>query len=240
LGEGTLGLRPVPGTLSLTDNPSLDEDDLVADPNTATDGRLTFLSSPLPVPLRVSGTASVTLRVMVDKPTTNLSVRLVDYGTADRVNYVNSFGGVIPQDTESCWGGSTATDDACYFDTVEDVVENDHAVLTRGWLEASHHKSLSSPTPLDPTTWYTMTVSFQPHDFVLAAGHVLGLVVSQSDTDFTTPTPSGATVRVDLAASRLTLPVAGPVRLHSTDRPPVVKTSPTPDLRAGNHRDVWP
>lgn len=242
LGEGTLGLRPVPGTLSFTDDPGLDEEEVVADPGTSIDGRLAFLSAPLPTSLRVSGTASVTLRVKVDKPTTNLSVRLVDYGTANRVNYDNSLGGVIRQTTESCWGESTATDDACYFDTVEDVVETDHGVLTRGWLEASHHASLSSPTPLDPEQWYTMTIAFQPHDFVLAAGHVLGLVVSQSDRDYTSATSSGATVQVDLAGSRLTLPVAGPVRLQSPDRAPAVTTSPTPapDFRGGNHRDVIP
>lgn len=76
-------------------------------PGTARDGRLTFLSAPLPTALRVSGTASVTLRIAVDRPTTNLSVRLVDYGTARRVNYDNPLGGVIRQPTESCWGEST-------------------------------------------------------------------------------------------------------------------------------------
>jgi X-Pro dipeptidyl-peptidase len=239
-GGGTLGLRPVAGTVSFTDDPGLDEDELVADPNTPVGGRLTFLSAPMPTSLRVSGTASVTLRVKVDRPTTNLSVRLVDYGTANRVNYGNSSGGVVRQTTESCWGESTAADDACYFDTVEDVVSTDHAVVTRGWLEASHHASLSSPAPLDPDRWYTMTVTLQPHDFVLATGHVLGLVVSQSDRDFTSAVTSGATVQVDLAGSRLTLPVAGPVRLGSPDRAPAVTTAPTPDRAAPNHRDVVP
>ncbi|GIJ55530.1 Xaa-Pro dipeptidyl-peptidase [Virgisporangium aurantiacum] len=229
LGEGTLGLRPVAGTLSFTDNPTLRERELVADPGTPVGGRLTFLSAPVPASLRVSGTASVTLRVSVDRPTTNLTVRLVDYGTANRVNYANSSGGIVRQTTESCWGESTAADDACYFDTVEDVVATDHAVLTRGWLEASHFGSLSSPTPLEPGTWYTMTVRFQPHDFVLATGHVLGLVVSQSDRDYTSATSSGATVQVDLAGSRLTLPFAGPVRLDSPDRAPAVTTAPAPD-----------
>ncbi|WP_203927099.1 Xaa-Pro dipeptidyl-peptidase [Virgisporangium ochraceum] len=234
LGNGTLGLRPAAGTVSFTDDPSLGESALVAQPNTPVAGRLMFLSAPVPTSLRVSGTASVTLRVRVDRPTTNFSVRLVDYGTADRVNYGNAAGGVVRQTTESCWGQSTATDDACYFDTVEDVVSTDHAVITRGWLEASHHASLSSPTPLDPDRWYTMTVTFQPHDFVLATGHVLGLVVSQSDRSFTSPTPSGATVEVDLAGSRLTLPVAGPVRIGEPDRAPAVTTSRAPDPPAAD------
>jgi X-Pro dipeptidyl-peptidase len=240
LGQGTLGLRPTAGTLSFTDDPGLDEDEVVADPGTPVGGRLTFLSAPLPTAVRVSGTASVTLRITVDRPTTNLSVRLVDYGTADRVNYGNPAGGVIRQTTESCWGASTVADDACYVDTVEDVVSTDHAVITRGWLEASHHTSLASPTPLEPGRWYTMTVRFQPHDVVLAVGHVLGLVVSQTDRDFTSGTTSGATVQVDLAGSRLTLPVAGPVRLDSPDRAPVVTTAPAPDARTGEHRDVVP
>ncbi|GAA0948944.1 hypothetical protein GCM10009558_064730 [Virgisporangium aurantiacum] len=182
------------------------------------------------------GDTTVTPTVLRAGTTTNtvpadasLTVRLVDYGTANRVNYANSSGGIVRQTTESCWGESTAADDACYFDTVEDVVATDHAVLTRGWLEASHFGSLSSPTPLEPGTWYTMTVRFQPHDFVLATGHVLGLVVSQSDRDYTSATSSGATVQVDLAGSRLTLPFAGPVRLDSPDRAPAVTTAPAPD-----------
>jgi X-Pro dipeptidyl-peptidase len=200
------------GRATFVDNPELTEEDLATDPNAAKDGRLVFLSEPLRKPVRISGASSVTLRITVDKPATNLSVRLVDYGVADRVNYFDQYGGVIKQEHESCWGESTADDDACYFDTVEDLVSSDHAVLTRGWLKTSHR----------PGGWYSATVPLQPHDATLAPGHILGVVVSQSDTDFTSPTPSGATVQVDLAGSRLTLPATGAIRIAAPGAAPLV------------------
>jgi X-Pro dipeptidyl-peptidase len=43
---------------------------------------------------------------------------------------------------------------------------------------------------------------------VLPAGRVLGLVLTLSDSEFTVPTSTGATVDVDLGRSRLDLPMS--------------------------------
>jgi X-Pro dipeptidyl-peptidase len=208
--NGTLGLRPAPpGTVAtIVDDPTLSEAQAVSDPNTAVPGRQVFLSAPLPRDVRISGTPTISLRVKVSQPNTELSARLVDYGTAPRINYRGPEEGIRTLETESCWGASTAADDACYFDTEKDVVTTDLGVLTRGWVDAAHRDSLTRPQPLTPGRWYTVTWRLHAYDTVLPAGRVLGLVLTLSDAEFTLPTNTGATVDVDLGRSRLNLPVS--------------------------------
>jgi X-Pro dipeptidyl-peptidase len=223
---GTLGGRGArPGTAQAYVDESLTEAELVAQPTTATSGRLVFLSGALAEPLRISGTPSVRLRLRVDRPTTELSARLVDYGTTERISYGSSEG-VRTLDTESCWGASTVADNACYRDTEEITAVSDHAVLTRGWRDAAHHRSLRFATPLRPDRWYEVTVPLNAYDAVLPAGHVLGLVLGQSDPEFTETDDRDATVRVDLGRSTLVLPVAGRADLPAAEVAPAVVTAP--------------
>ncbi|RSM52797.1 Xaa-Pro dipeptidyl-peptidase [Actinoplanes sp. ATCC 53533] len=224
------------GTASYTDA-SLTEDAAVASPSTEVAGRLALLYGPLTAPLRISGSPSVRLRVRVDRPTTQLTARLVDYGTATRVDYDRGEG-VRTLTTESCWGASTPADDACYFDVAERVVTTDHEVLTRGWLDAAHHVSLRFTTPLRPGRWYTVTVPVSAYDVTVPAGHTLGLILTQSDPEFTEAPNTGATVTVDLAASRLTLPVTGRATLAPAPADATIVTTPVSpaDRRTRPHR----
>ncbi|MGC4879845.1 Xaa-Pro dipeptidyl-peptidase [Micromonospora sp. DT43] len=231
---GTLGGRGArPGEEQAYVDESLTEEEVTAEPNTATAGRLVFLSGALRTPLRISGSPSVRLRVRVDRPTTELSVRLVDYGTAERI----SFGGVRTLDSESCWGASTDVDDACYHDTEEITEVSDHAVLTRGWLDAAHHRTLRFTTPLRPDRWYVVTVPLSAYDTVVPAGHVLGLVLGQSDPEFTDSDDQDATVRVDLGRSHLILPVTGQAGLPAVDVAPSVHTAPSEQSAARSAGD---
>ncbi|SCF16110.1 dipeptidyl-peptidase IV Serine peptidase. MEROPS family S15 [Micromonospora coriariae] len=235
---GTLGGRGArPGREQAYVDESLTEAELVAEPNTATSGRLVFLSGALAAPVRISGSPSVRLRVRVDRPTTELTARLVDYGTAERIRY-DSSEGVRTLSTESCWGASTAADDACYRDTEEITAVSDHAVLTRGWLDAAHHRSLRFRTPLRPDRWYTVTVPLNAYDAVLPAGHVLGLVLGQSDPEFTETDDRDATVRVDLGRSELILPLTGRAGLPTVDVAPRVVTAPADPSAARTTRDT--
>ncbi|MGC4868397.1 Xaa-Pro dipeptidyl-peptidase [Micromonospora sp. DT53] len=235
---GTLGGRGArPGREQAYVDGSLFEDEVVAEPNTATAGRLVFLSGTLSAPLRISGSPSVRLRVRVDRPTTQLTARLVDYGTAERL-LLSGAGGVRTLDTESCWGASTSVDDACYRDTEEVTAVSDHAVLARGWLDAAHHRSLRFSTPLRPDLWYTVTVPLNAYDAVVPAGHVLGLVLGQSDPEFTDTDDRDATVRVDLGRSELILPIAGHGVLPAVDVAPSVVTAPADPSAARTARDT--
>ncbi len=237
---GTLGWTSAPRgtTRTFTDDPGLFEDEAVASPNTATPGRLAFLSGALRHDLRISGQPSVTLRVRVDSgltPTTGLAVRLVDYGTANRVDYLSPGSGIHNLTTESCWGAQTATDDGCYKDTAEDFATRSHAVLTRGWIDAAHRSSLRQATPLQPNRWYEVKVPVQAYDAVVPKGHVLGLVVTASDEEFSTPMTTGATIDVDLRGSSIRLPAAGLVSLPSITTPPVVTTDATVSAKTTGH-----
>jgi len=215
------------GIASYTDE-SLTEDQAVADPSTPTPGRLAFQYGPLSAPLRIAGTPSLKLRVQVDRPTTQLTARLVDYGTAARVQY-DQREGVRNLTTQSCYGESTAADDACYYDVAENVATTDHAVLTRGWLDAAHHTSLRLVTPLQPNRWYTVTIPISPYDVIVPAGHTLGLILTQSDQEYTSGVNTGATVRVDLSRSALSLPIAGhAVRTPAPTSQNKINTAPAP------------
>ncbi|MEK8105992.1 CocE/NonD family hydrolase C-terminal non-catalytic domain-containing protein [Micromonospora sp. M12] len=81
-------------------------------------------------------------------------------------------------------------------------------------------------TPLRPDRWYTVTVPLNAYDAVLPAGHVLGLVLGQSDPEFTETDDRDATVRVDLGRSELILPVTGRAGLPTVDVAPSVVTAP--------------
>jgi X-Pro dipeptidyl-peptidase len=225
---GTLGLKPGPTAIkSVVDNPLLRERDAIANPNAAVNGRQVFLSAPLPRDLRISGTATISLRVKVDRPNTELSARLVDYGSATRINSLGTKEGIRDLTAESCYGASTVADDACYRDTVKDVVTADAAVITRGWVDAAHRDSLTNPTPLRPDRWYTVKFELMTHDTVLPAGRVLGLVLTVSDSQYTLPTNTGATVEIDLGRSRLGLPVS-----LAPGAPALTETSVAPQVSA--------
>lgn len=228
-GAGTLGRGRGSGTQTITDNTALTETQAVSDPNTARTDRLAFLTGRFTRRLHVSGTPTVRLHFKASKPDTELTAKLVDYGTATRDQYLaNDLSGITTLDTSSCWGESTAADSACYRDTAEVTKTTDYGVLSRGWTDGAHHVSLRRYTPLTPGRWYTMTIRLQPQDQILAKGHTLGLVLSLSDTENTDPQTTGATVTVDLAHSSLSLPVAGPAALGRPSRAPHVTVTASP------------
>jgi X-Pro dipeptidyl-peptidase len=237
-GDGTTGTLGGPagsGVRGFTDKPSLSESAAVTNPNTAKAGRLVFLSAPLAAATRYAGSPALTLRIKVSKPTTELTARLVDYGTATRVDLSNGQG-IHDLTTESCWGESTAADDACYLDTAEDVASRDLSIVGHGWLDAAHYQSLSQRTPLDPNTWYTVRVPLEAADTIVPARHVLGLVITGSDRRMSTPSSTGAGIQVDLGASSLALPIAGAGTVASAGTPPRVSGADAPPPTPGRNR----
>jgi X-Pro dipeptidyl-peptidase len=227
-GAGTIDTGRGSGTVTLTDNPNLTETQAVGDPNTARADRAAFLATAFSGTTHLSGTPTVTLRFRSDKPDTELTAKLVDYGTAARDDYLaNDLSGIENLATRSCWGESTADDSACYLDTTEIVRTTDYGVLSRGWTDAAHHTGLTRYTPVTPGRWYSITIRLQPQDQLLAAGHHLGLALSLSDEENTTPSGTGANVTVDLTHSTLSLPVAGATHLGTaTTAPRLTGTAP--------------
>jgi X-Pro dipeptidyl-peptidase len=209
------------GTLSITDSPTLSEANAVSSPTTSRTGRKVYQTAVLTSPLHIAGTPTITVRVRSSKSTTTLSARLVDYGTATRVNYRGSGEGISTLTTSSCWGSATAADDACYLNTAKAVSSAAYQVQARGWIDGAHRTSLSSTTPMASGTFYTITWKLRPMDQVIPAGHQLGLVLTLSDAEFVSSHSTGATVTYDLASSFLSLPVA-PVTLGVAEAGPTV------------------
>jgi X-Pro dipeptidyl-peptidase len=88
-----------------------------------------------------------------------------------------------------------------------------------------------------------VTWRLRAHDTVLPAGRVLGLVLTASDTEFTLPTTTGATIDVDLGRSRLNLPVSlrpGDTALPAVAVAPRVTATAPEATRARPAADRWP
>ncbi|TNY36497.1 Xaa-Pro dipeptidyl-peptidase [Thermomonospora catenispora] len=212
--DGGLGLKPAPkgSTAVFTDAPGdegagVTEAQMVADPTAARPYRLAYVSPPLPVSARLSGTPTVTLRIKLDKPTANLTALLVDYGEDTRVDYLGPGSGIRTLDTESCHGEGTPDDDPCYRETETVTVTSPVNVVARGWIDAQNRHSLSRPTPLAPGRYHTVRWQTLPQDYVFKPGHRIALILAGTDADYNTETPTGARVTVDLSGTSVTVPV---------------------------------
>ncbi|MFH5805808.1 Xaa-Pro dipeptidyl-peptidase, partial [Alienimonas sp. DA493] len=83
-------------------------------------------------------------------------------------------------------------------------------LITRGWADPQNHADLRGPgEPLEPGRKYTVTFDLQPDDQIVPAGRRIGLLIFSTDKDFTVAPDPGARVTVDLAGTRLRLPVVG-------------------------------
>ncbi|WP_433013708.1 Xaa-Pro dipeptidyl-peptidase [Kribbella sp. CA-294648] len=229
LSAGKLGVFGK-GSVTITDEPTLTEDDIVATPSEQIAGRQMFLSAPLPAAIRVSGTPTVTLRIKADASTTPVTARLVEYGEAQR------YSGSSRTTDSTCEGESVDYDDACYFTVEKQTAKSDHGLVSRGWVDAAHSNSPAKPKPLTPGKWSTVTVPLRAQDEIIPKGRVLGLAVTLSDTEWTTPNETGATIDIDLANSKLNLPItAGKITPPAANATPLEVTINTPTERPNLH-----
>ncbi len=143
-------------------------------------------------------------------------MQLVDYGTMDRV--LTTSDGALTLTTESCWGQSTAVDDACYRDVVRRTGSTELQILARGWIR------------LDGEGTQNVTVELQANDVVVPKGHQLGLVISGNRSGVTSIDPSSQTYSINLATSRLNLPIEGSMASFA---PGQIKPEKTTNLREG-------
>lgn len=217
------------GTVTVTDESTLTEDTIVETPSEVIAGRQMFLSAPLPAPIRVSGTPSVMLRIKADSATTPITARLIEYGDAER------YTGIRTTNTSTCEGSSTEFDDSCYKTVEKLTAESDHGIVSRGWIDAAHANSLSNPKPLTPGKWTTVTVPLRAQDQVIPKGRILGLAVTLSDTEWTTPNDTGASIDIDLAGSKLNLPVTAAKVTPPVKPEPIQVNITTPSERPDLH-----
>ncbi|WP_081633734.1 CocE/NonD family hydrolase [Terracoccus sp. 273MFTsu3.1] len=224
--DGTLALgKQDAGTASYVNNSRLSEANAVS--LTANPNRVQFLTGAVTKDVRISGTPTVDLTVTHSAPVGQVSVMLVDYGAMDRVSTTGD--GALTLATETCWGESIATDDACYKDVTRRLQTTQLQVLARGWAR------------LDGAGQHQVTVELAANDIVVPAGHQLGLVVSGASNGVIAVDTSSGTYDVDLRSTRLNLPVSGsmssfaPGRLTAKDTDNLDKGT-LPEL----NETLWP
>ncbi|WP_405099639.1 Xaa-Pro dipeptidyl-peptidase [Oceanobacillus sp. FSL H7-0719] len=209
---GTLTTAPVieEHTQSFIDNPRQTEGEMVENEFTAKENRLMFLTPELTEDVRISGVPKMNLQAIVDKADTHLSVRIVDYGTDERINHRSREEGIVTlHDQVTCWGESSAEDSACYKEAELVTHEAPYEVVTHGWLDGQNYESLDYSNPLDPGASYSFTWETLPEDYVFKEGHRIGVIVTGSDRNYIMTDSNQATIDVALGESYLELPVVG-------------------------------
>ena len=191
---------------------------------TTQNNRRVFLSPPLKSDLRVSGAPQLDLRASLDKPQSNLSAMLVDYGPSTQIT--RSADGVqTPADAPSdCWGSSSTRVgpngqvmdyDACYQQPIKPTVT---ITATQGWrisrgiLESSNRDSLRADVRVTPGTEYQFKFPILPVDYTIPAGHRVGVVLMANFSNLERNGTTGTTITLNAKASKLSLPVVGWMR----------------------------
>ncbi|MDF2038315.1 Xaa-Pro dipeptidyl-peptidase [Cytobacillus oceanisediminis] len=209
--NGMLTTGPVKGNFqqSFTDNPAQTEQQMVTNETAVKSDRLAFLSPQLEEDVRLSGIPEISLRAKFNKEDSNLTVLIVDYGTDTRIHHEGPGEGVRTLNTESCWGESISTDDACYKETEKTTHTAPYEVVTRGWFDPQNWKTIEKDDPLKEGKNYKFEWDGLPEDYVFKEGHRIGIIIAGSDRRRTIPSTTGATFEVKLGQSFISLPVVG-------------------------------
>ena len=73
-------------------------------------------------------------------------------------------------------------------------------MITRGWMDVQNRSGPSRSTPIRQGREYDFSFDLQPDDYIVPAGHRIGLVVVSTDHDYTIrPLPG---TRLTLAPDR--------------------------------------
>ena len=207
---GTLALTPAAGqpqVRSFTDNPSQSENTAISNPETPSASRLVFLSKPLAQNLRISGAPRITIRASSSLDTAYLGAILVDYGTKTRIS--RSGNGIDTEDVEDCWGASSASDDACYFQVSKRLQTASQWRVARGILDGQNRNSYAVAEPLVPGEEYDFTFRLYPNDYEFSTGSRIGVILVGSYPSFSVPLSTRPALTVDLKQTRIVLPVEG-------------------------------
>lgn len=205
---GTLGTARVHGSLrqGFVDEPTRHAEQLADNWLTADPNRLAFLTPELGSPIRLSGTPEFTVRAAVDGRSTSLTALLVDYGTDTRTDYDARLRNTGVLD---CYGSGVPGDSGCSNLFEHRTHVTPFEIITRGWIDVRNRTSPAITQPIRAGTFYSFTFDGPPKDYVVKAGHRLGVVVLSTDFDYTLRPRSGTRFTVDLRHSSVDLPVVG-------------------------------
>lgn len=157
----------------------------------------------------ISGTATVTVKAAADRPTGILSAMLVDFAPEGGMDAVmlEQYGEGVPVETAAeggLWmGGGLPAQDLLQFSTTH----TDAKIVTRGWMDIQNRSSIYNVDVVEPGESYTFTLELQPIDYVVKAGHQLGLVLYSVDPEVTYWPADVTNFTVDNAGTSVKIPV---------------------------------
>ncbi|HWN20993.1 MAG TPA: CocE/NonD family hydrolase C-terminal non-catalytic domain-containing protein, partial [Gaiellaceae bacterium] len=193
---------------TITDTPFLSETNAISNPTTVTANRRIFLSTPLEAPVHISGTPVVRSRASVNATDTNFGAVLVDYGPATQVS--RSGDGAQTLATQDCWGETSATDEACYFQVGKRVTNVTQWRVSKGILDALNRNSYAVAEPLIAGLEESFTFPLLPQDYVFPAGHRIGLALVGSYSGYSSQADQNrATISLNVTETLFDLPVVG-------------------------------
>jgi X-Pro dipeptidyl-peptidase len=82
-------------------------------------------------------------------------------------------------------------------------------LITRGWADFRNHKDIRKEEDVKPGDFVDVTFDLMPDDQLIRKGQQIGLMIFSSDKDFTLLPQPGTELTVDLAGTKITLPVVG-------------------------------
>ncbi|APU19248.1 CocE/NonD family hydrolase [Actinoalloteichus sp. GBA129-24] len=213
LGDGTgadslVTTGPEPAAIrTFVDDPERSRHDRALDPEEQAGDRLVFLGEPLAEETRVSGTASVTVRVRSSTPLARVSAALVDYGPATIRDHAGPGQGIRTLETRSCWGEGTEADSACYLDTETTTTRVDHQIIASAAADVGRFESPRYRVPLRPDRSYSRTFELSTTDHVIPAGHRLALIIAGTDAADTILPGERPEMTLELAGTSVSIPV---------------------------------
>ncbi len=195
-------------SLTFTDLKTQSETTMMNGPTGNQDARLVFLSPALTSALHFSGTPKLDLHASLSTTQSNLGALLVDYGTGTHSQ--RNTEGIQNATTSSCWGDTLGIDDGCYLDVNELTVDAPYFRITKGILDSSNRDSITTPTLATIGTSYRFQWPLITTEYVVPAGHQLGLVLVGNYSSYTsTQGTVGSAITVDTKLSKVVLPVVG-------------------------------
>ncbi|GII03828.1 Xaa-Pro dipeptidyl-peptidase [Planobispora takensis] len=205
--NGTLGPERGRGHAveSFVDQSTRTAEQLAENVTTTDPNRLAYLSAPLTRDARLSGTPKVSVRAAFKSGRSPyLTALLVDYGTDAR-----AYGQVVYGPDPVCYGQGVPGDTGCAR-LAEHVTQTaPFKIITRGWLDVRNRHSAARTELLREGRFYDFDFDLQPGDYVVKAGHRLGVVLLSTDRDFTLRLPAGTNVSVEPGESSVVLPLVG-------------------------------
>jgi predicted acyl esterase len=111
-------------------------------------------------------------------------------------------------------------------------------LVTRGLLNLTHRDSRETPSPLQPGTWYAVTIELEVTSWVFEPGHRIRLDLAGTDWPNAWAPPEPLTLAIDRSGSFLVLPtVEGPGQV--AERPALPPPRPEAKREEPGDEVVW-